>query len=283
MSELFASHTVAVITGAASGIGAAAARRFADRGMKLVLFDQDAAKLGTFASSLKGDVLAQAGDVSKMEDVEHLREAAYSAFGRVDILMNNAGIAGQSDEAWRGLDAWRRVIDVNLWGVINNIHAFTPAMLAQGGGCAVIITGSKQGITNPPGHPAYAVSKSGVKTLAEQLAYALRQEADGRVTAHLLVPGWTFTGMRRNAGGEKPEGAWTAEQVVDLMVARVIVGDFYIICPDNAVSAEVDAARIRWSAEDLAQNRPALSRWHPDWTERFEAFMAHQLRLNENR
>jgi NAD(P)-dependent dehydrogenase (short-subunit alcohol dehydrogenase family) len=156
-------------------------------------------------------------------------------------------------------------------------------MLAQDGPSAIINTGSKQGITNPPGHPAYAVTKAGIRTLTEQLSHALRQEADSRVTAHLLVPGWTFTGMSRNAGGVKPDGAWAAEQVVDLMIERVNASDFYIICPDNAVSAEVDAARIRWGTEDLVRNRPALSRWHSDWTVRFDAFVVRQLEKGSHR
>lgn len=212
------------------------------------------------------------GDVAQMIDIERLREEAFAAFGRVDLLMNNAAIAGQEDTSWGGIDAWRRVLDVNLWGVINGVHTFAPAMIAQDGPSAIINTGSKQGITNPPGHPAYAVAKAGVRTLTEQLAHALREETGTRVSAHLLVPGWTFTGMTGSTS--KPEGAWTAEQVVDLLVERVARGDFYILCPDNTVSPALDAARIRWSAEDLAQNRPALSRWHPDWKQRFEEFIA---------
>lgn len=276
MSDVFRSGAVAVITGAASGIGAAAARRFADRGMTLVLFDRDEATLSALASTLQVETQVLAGDVSIMADVERLRDLAYAAFGRVDVLMNNAGIAGQEDTSWGGLAAWRRVIDANLWGVVNGVHAFVPSLLQQGGDAVVVNTGSKQGITNPPGHPAYAVSKAGVRALTEQLAHALREEGDA-VNTHLLVPGWTHTGMSRAAPNEKPDGAWTAEQVVDLMIARVTAGDFYILCPDNAVSPALDAARIRWGAEDLAENRPALSRWHPDWQERFDRFVAAQL------
>jgi NAD(P)-dependent dehydrogenase (short-subunit alcohol dehydrogenase family) len=276
MTDVFRTGAVAVITGAASGIGAASARRFAATGMKLVLFDREETKLLDLARALDTDVRAVSGDVAKLDDIARLRDQAVAEFGRVDLLMNNAAIGGQDNASWTGIEAWRRVLDVNLWGVINGVHAFAPTMIGQNGPSAIINTGSKQGITNPPGNPAYAVAKAGVRTLTEQLAHELREKTGTRVSAHLLIPGWTFTGMSHSADGRKPDGAWTAEQVVDLMVERVIKGDFYILCPDNTVSPALDAARVRWSAEDLAQNRPALSRWHPDWKDRFEAFVREQ-------
>jgi len=276
MSGLFGNGAVAVITGGASGIGAAAARLLARRGMKLVLMDRDADRLRELENAIGGDVRVMSGDVAQLADLERLRDLAFDAFGRVDLLMNNAAVGGERDTAWGGIDAWRHILDVNLWGVINGVQAFTPAMIAQEGPSAIINTGSKQGITNPPGHPAYAVSKSGVKTMTEQLAHALRAETGDRVTAHLLIPGWTFTGMSPDPAGPKPDGAWSGEQVAQLMIDRVGAGDFYILCPDNQVSPEIDAARIRWAAGDLTDNRPALSRWHPDWTEKFNAFLAEQ-------
>jgi NAD(P)-dependent dehydrogenase (short-subunit alcohol dehydrogenase family) len=190
--------------------------------------------------------------------------------------MNNAAIGGAGSDNWSGIDAWRKILDVNLWGVVNGVQTFTPAMLEQGKRGAIINTGSKQGITNPPGSPAYAVAKAGVKTLTEQLAHGLR-EAGSQVTAHLLVPGWTYTGLTAALGGQRPAGAWTADQVVDRMVGAVEAGDFYVICPDNLVSSELDAARILWGAQDMTQNRPALSRWHPEWKSRFDDFVAHQV------
>jgi NAD(P)-dependent dehydrogenase (short-subunit alcohol dehydrogenase family) len=273
--SLFAPNAVAVITGAASGIGRAAAERFARSGMRLVLFDRDEGRLAELAKGLGPDVRYLAGDVSRFEDVERLRELAVGAFGRVDVLMNNAAIGGEGSDNWSGLDAWRNIMDVNLWGVVNGVHAFTPAMLKQGTRAAIINTGSKQGITNPPGFPAYAVAKAGVKTLTEQLAHGLRQEGS-QVTAHLLVPGWTFTGMTNARDGQQPAGSWSADQVVEMMIQGVDAGDFYIICPDGAVSPELDAARILWGASDMTENRPALSRWHPDWKSRFDAFVAAQ-------
>ena len=98
---------------------------------------------------------------------------------------------------WEHIDRWRRVLEVNLWGVINGVQTFTPPMLAQGTECAIVNTGSKQGITCPPGDTAYNVSKAGVKVLTEALAHSLRNEEGARITAHLLIPGSTFTAMTR--------------------------------------------------------------------------------------
>ncbi len=274
--SLFSRNNVAVITGAASGIGRAAAQRCAAAGMRLVLFDRDATTLAHLAQALPVEVRYLTGDVSRMEDVERLRDVAFESFGSVSVLMNNAAISGKGSDNWTGLDAWRRILEVNLWGVVHGVHAFTPRLLEQDSRSAIINTGSKQGITNPPGFPAYAVAKAGVRTLTEQLAHGLR-EANAPVTAHLLVPGWTFTGLTNAPDGRQPEGTWTADQVVERMIESVDAGDFYIICPDGTVSPELDAARILWGAQDMTENRPALSRWHPDWKSRFDTFLAKEL------
>lgn len=272
----FAPGKVAVITGAASGIGRAAAERFSGIGMRIVLFDRNAAGLAEVAGSLAAETKTIAGDVGQFADVERLRDAAFRAFGEVNVLMNNAAIGGEGSDNWNGLDAWRRILEVNFWGVVNGVHAFTPAMLEQGSRAAIINTGSKQGITNPPGFPAYAVSKAGVKTLTEQLAHGLL-ETGKPVSAHLLVPGWTYTGLTNAPDGKRPAGTWTADQVVERMIGAVEAGDFYVICPDGMVTPELDAARIRWGAEDMTENRPALSRWNPAWKDRFEAFVKKEL------
>lgn len=271
-AELFTSGKVAVITGAASGIGRAAAEEFAALGMRLVLFDREESSLVALAETLPTETRFLAGDVAKLADIEQLQKIAFDGFGPVSIVMNNAAIGGSGSDNWSGMDAWRNIIDVNLWGVVNGVHAFAPALLAQKQRAALINTGSKQGITNPPGYPAYAVAKAGVKTLTEQLAHGLRN-AGPHVTAHLLVPGWTYTGLTPSQDGKKPEGAWSASQVIERMISAVDAGDFYIICPDNAVTSEMDKARILWSAQDMTENRPALSRWHPDWQGHFEEFM----------
>lgn len=163
---------------------------------------------------------------------------------------------------------------VNLFGVLHGMQVFVPAMVAQGTPGLVVNTGSKQGITLPPGNSAYNVSKAGVKALTESLAHELRNMPGCQITAHLLVPGFTFTGLTR--AEEKPDAAWSAEQVVDFLVERTSAGDFYVICPDNAVSRDVDNRRMAWAIGDIIENRPALSRWHPDFKEKFEAFMKAQ-------
>ena len=267
---------VAVITGAASGIGLAAARRFAALGMRIVLADLggdalDRAREASPPGAAGGP--AAPTDVSRLEDVQALKDAAYSAFGEVALLMNNAGTA-PGGGPYEHIDRWRRVLEVNLWGVINGVQTFSPAMLAQCTDCAIVNTGSKQGITCPPGDTAYNVSKAGVKVLTEALAHSLRNEPGARISAHLLVPGSTFTGMTRGNHTEKPPGAWTPDQVIDLLLDGMAGCDFYIICPDNEVTRDVDNRRILWAAQDITENRPPLSRWHKDYKAAFERFLA---------
>jgi NAD(P)-dependent dehydrogenase (short-subunit alcohol dehydrogenase family) len=270
----------AVITGAASGIGLAAARRFAGLGLNVVMADRDEAALARVQGEVAAAAVDGAGllafpcDVADFNQVKRLCEAAFQRFSDVAVLMNNAGVSG-GGHAFENPDGWRRVMGVNLGGVINGVHAFTAAMIGQGRPAVIVNTGSKQGITAPPGDTAYNVSKAAIKTLTEGLQHTLRNTPGCQVSAHLLVPGFTFTGMTRRAA-EKPPAAWTAEQVVDFMLERLAAGDFYILCPDNDVSREIDNRRIAWAAGDLIENRPALSRWHPDWQEAFAAFMAKE-------
>jgi NAD(P)-dependent dehydrogenase (short-subunit alcohol dehydrogenase family) len=264
---------VAVITGAASGIGLAAARRFASLGMKLCLADLSADALARAAAEIDAkDVLTVPTDVSKLESVQALKDKAYAAFGEVAVLMNNAGTA-PGGGPWDHIDRWKRVLDVNLWGVIHGVQTFTPAMLAQKTAGAIVSTGSKQGITCPPGDTAYNVSKAGVKVLTEALAHSLRNEEGNRISAHLLIPGSTFTGMTARGRSEKPPGAWTPDQVIDMLVEGMARGDFYILCPDNEVTREIDNRRIVWAAQDITQNRPPLSRWHADYKDAFDKFL----------
>ena len=259
--------SVAVVTGGASGIGLAAAARLTRMGLRVCIADLDAERLEQAAAAIAdtggGAVMTHRTDVSRREDVVGLQSAVLERFGRVDVLMNNAGIQPGSAIFGDGL-AWSRVIDVNLWGIIHGAQVFGPGMIAAGRPGLIINTGSKQGITTPPGDPAYNVAKAGVKVFTEALQHELRNTEGCRVSAHLLIPGFVFTPLTANGRTERPAAAWTAEQTVDFMFDRLDAGDFYILCPDNDVPRSLDERRILWAAGDIVENRPPLSRWHPD-------------------
>ena len=265
------SGNVAVITGGADGIGFAAAHYYRSIGMDVCIADVDADKLEQARSKL-GEILTVVTDVSKQPSVHNLKERAYERYGRVDVLMNNAGVAMPCG-SWSEYEAWETVIDTNLWGVINGIHSFVPDMLEQGTPGLIINTGSKQGITTPPGNPAYNASKAAVKAVTEALQHTLRNTEGCHVSAHILVPGFTYTGMIKKFLPEKPDGAWTPEQVVAYMAESLAKGDFYILCPDNDTTRELDNKRIAWAMADLIENRPPLSRWHPDYQVQFDQFI----------
>ncbi|MEM9627984.1 MAG: SDR family NAD(P)-dependent oxidoreductase [Pseudomonadota bacterium] len=268
------SDSVAVITGGASGIGLATATKFAGLGMRLVIVDRAEDKLADTERALRAagaaDVMTSATDVSDRKQVEALEALVTERFGGVDILMNNAGIGGRSsclgDE-----DAWQSILGVNFQGALNGTQVFAPGMIARGRPGAIINTGSKQGITTPPGNPAYNVSKAALKAFTEALAHELRNTDSCSLTAHLLIPGFVFTGI--TGLPEKPPAAWTAEQTADFFIESMNRGDFYILCPDNDVPREIDEKRMAWAIGDIIKNRPALSRWHPDYADAFKAFI----------
>jgi NAD(P)-dependent dehydrogenase (short-subunit alcohol dehydrogenase family) len=268
-----AAGKLAVITGAADGIGLAAAHRLAGLGMTVVLSDIDADKLALARDVVGGNAVAIAADVSDRASVQALADQVAGMGTPVSVLMNNAG-TGRGGSALVNPDGWDRVIGTNLMGPLHGIQAFVPAMVAGDAPGLVINTGSKQGITQPPGDTAYNVSKSGLKSLTEGLAHTLREETGGRISAHLLIPGFTYTGMMKGHFAEKPAAAWTPEQVVDVMMQGLARGDFYLWCIDNETTRETDNRRVLWNVGDITENRPALSRWHPDYKQAFADWMA---------
>jgi len=269
----FATGEVAVVTGGASGIGYALASRLLGLGLKVVLADLGGDRLGEAAARLAagGEVLAVETDVASRPDVERLRDEVLGRWGPVSILVNNAAVSQNPGQPWDDGGAWEALLGVNLMGVLHGVQTFVPAMIDGDRPGVIINTGSKQGITSPPGNPAYNLSKAGVRSYTEALAYGLREATAGRVSAHLLIPGFTFTGMTGRP--DKPEAAWSADQVAGFALESIGRGDFYILCPDNDVDRATDEKRMRWAMDDIIANRPALSRWHPDYKAAFDAFM----------
>ena len=268
--------SVATITGGAAGIGFASALRFAQRGMAVVIVDNRDSLLTSAAEKLKTagarEVMTANTDVSDRPALEELEADIAQRFGGTDILMNNAGI--QPGSSLFGDDeTWHRILDVNLWGIINGSRVFAPRMIERGRPGAIVNTGSKQGITTPPGDPAYNVSKAGVKAFTEALEYELRNTAGNRVTAHLLIPGFVYTDLTKGDRTEKPAGAWTPDELADFFIERLNAGDFYILCPDNDVSRALDEKRMAWAIGDIIENRPPLSRWHPEYGDAFKEFV----------
>ncbi|WP_413710464.1 SDR family NAD(P)-dependent oxidoreductase [Rhizobium sp. Rhizsp82] len=277
IQEIFKKSNVAVITGGASGIGLAAAKHFAKAGMSVVIADLGQEKLAKARAELEAiageeHVLASETDVSDKAALEALERTVIQRFGRVHVLMNNAGI-GPETSIFSADAGWDNILGVNMMGVIHGTRTFGAAMAKHGEPGLIINTGSKQGITTPPGNPAYNVSKAAVKVFTEALEHELRNTEDSQISAHLLIPGFVFTGLTKGDRAEKPAAAWTPEQTVDFMVESLEKGDFYILCPDNDVARPVDERRMAWAIGDIIENRPPLSRWHKDYADKFKAYL----------
>jgi len=299
LSDVIAAGKVAVITGASSGIGLAISKRLAKAGMKVFMADVDTTELQAALPLVQAvaaaptDVTAVTTDVRDPKALDSLRDQAFAVDGTVSFLMNNAGTQLAGCGAVASLDDWHKTIDVNTWGPIHGCQSFVPAMQKSGAPGIIVNTGSKQGITMPPGNLAYNVSKAALKTYTEGLEHELRSAEGSRLSAALLVPGWVNTSImlkaQRDAAAAagkdfdpatvffheaKPQaGAWMPDQVVDFMLEELEKGRFYIMCPDNDVDRATDNLRMTWTMQDITQDRPPLSRWHPDYKDAFQAFM----------
>lgn len=275
MASVFKAGNTAVITGGASGIGLALAKKCLGHGMKVLVVDWDEETLGAVGKNAGGGITTLKADVSKPDDWARVKARVDADLGgRVNLLALNAGIGPTS--AWDDPASFQRIVDVNLFGVTHGIAALLPAVRSTAT-AAVVITGSKQGITNPPGNPAYNASKAAVRAVAEHLSFDLRNETG--LSVHLLVPGWTFTGLSGNRPGaakEKPEGAWWPEQVVDFLEAKMAEGKFWILCPDGQVTEELDRKRMLWGASDAIEGRPPLTRWRDEWKGKHQEWLDKQ-------
>tara|TARA_R110002110_G_scaffold30741_13_gene108788 strand:- start:386 stop:1258 length:873 start_codon:yes stop_codon:yes gene_type:complete len=278
---VLAAGRTAVITGGSAGIGLAVARRLSAAGMNIWLADCQPPTEGVvdeLRSAGAGEVTFRQVDVSCISDLVTLQQEVFAQTGEVGLLMNNAAVGGSRGQVWTSIESWTRLTSVNFLGVANGVCAFTQAMIDSRKPGIIINTGSKQGMTNPPGNPAYNAAKAAVISLTESLAHDLRGVTQGQISAHLLIPGFTYTSLIARHMPEKPDSAWLPEQVAEAMVSGILANDFYILCPDNEVTRKMDERRVLWDAGDIVENRPALSRWHPEYVEEFSVFMAHEGR-----
>jgi NAD(P)-dependent dehydrogenase (short-subunit alcohol dehydrogenase family) len=192
---------VAVITGAASGIGRALADRCVQEGMKVVLADLELEALTRAEASLKASgatVLAVRTDVSRARDVEALAQQTREAFGGVHLLCNNAGVGMEAALLETTIADWEWVIGVNLWGVIHGVRVFVPLMLAQDTECHIVNTASMAGLLSGAGLGAYKVTKHAVVTLSETLHHELA-ERRAKVKVSVLCPGVVNTRIMESA------------------------------------------------------------------------------------
>ncbi|KAI0872789.1 hypothetical protein GGS24DRAFT_422226 [Hypoxylon argillaceum] len=277
MSAVFSSLNKALITGGASGIGLALTKKCVGYGMRVLIADVDEKNLAAVKSTLGDNVSTIKVDVSKTEDWTAVKDKVVKDFGgTLNLVALNAGVGARTSFADADTSGFEKVLATNLFGVVNGIAALLPLVkaAAEGGGpAAVVVTGSKQGITNPPGNPAYNASKAAVKALAEHLAFDLAASHPS-ASVHLLVPGWTWTPLAGAAGGgEKPAAAWTPEQVVEYLEAKMAAGQFWVLCPDNDVTEAMDKRRMQWNTDDALLGRPPLSRWREEYKDEFKAWM----------
>jgi NAD(P)-dependent dehydrogenase (short-subunit alcohol dehydrogenase family) len=258
---------VAVVTGAASGIGLALAQRFAAARMKVVLADVEQAALADAARAVGAtgvETLAVRTDVSKAADVEALAARAVEAFGSVHVLCNNAGVA-ISGVAWtHTLSDWEWVLGVNLWGVIHGIRVFTPIMLAHGGEGHIVNTASMAGLTSIPGMSVYNVTKHGVVTLSETLHHELAM-LGSPLKVSVLCPGFVKTNILDSDRNRPAALADTAPEVLGRAEMDQAVRQL--------LAAGLPPARVAEVVFDAIRTERFYVFPHPEWTERIRARM----------
>jgi NAD(P)-dependent dehydrogenase (short-subunit alcohol dehydrogenase family) len=222
---------VAVITGGASGIGYALAERFAREGSKIVVADVEGGALERAAAALRAggaDVLAVQTDVSKREAIVNLLERTLAAYGRANILCNNAGIQ-LAGPTWQiSAREWEWILGVNLWGVIHGVGVFVPRMLEQGDECHIVNTSSASGLLSVPMMSAYQVTKHAVVTLSESLSMELAQQ-QAKIGVSVLCPAFVQTNLHeaeRNRPHGEDESGMTADMraMIKQAVTALVTG-----------------------------------------------------------
>jgi NAD(P)-dependent dehydrogenase (short-subunit alcohol dehydrogenase family) len=238
---------VAVVTGAASGIGRGLARHAAREGMRVVLADVEAGALDEAAAEVAGlgaETLAVRTDVSREPDVQALAAAAYERFGAVHLLCNNAGVF-QAGVVWQRTQAdWDWVVGVNVWGILHAIRAFVPRLLEHGGDAHIVNTASMAGLISVAYSGPYVVSKFAAAALTECLAHDLRAQG-APIGVSCLVPGLVDTRIAdstRNRPDEPPSEVTAPDHhfVAQVLREQTTTGGRH---PDEVAAIVFDAVR----------------------------------------
>jgi NAD(P)-dependent dehydrogenase (short-subunit alcohol dehydrogenase family) len=269
---------VAVITGAASGIGRGIAERCVNEGMKVVLGDINDANLAKAETELKGlggTVLGVRTDVSKRNDVEQLANRTLDAFGQVHLLFNNAGI-GAGGSPWEATwNDWEWAIGVNLWGVIHGVKVFTPLMLAQNVECHIVNTASAAGLVVGGASAPYSVTKHGVVALSESLYLALQRQG-GLVKASVLCPGLVRTNI---VNAEQNRPASLKNEPVEMSPEMRAGLNFF----KAAIEAAMPPLQVADIVFEAIKNEQFYILTHPEWMEVIRMRTDNLLRMENPR
>jgi len=265
---------VAVITGAASGIGRAIAERCVSEGMKVVLADVEEASLAKAVAELEalgGTVRGVRTDVSRRSDVEHLARQALDAYGQVHLLFNNAGVAAGGAPWEATWNDWEWIIGVNLWGVIHGVKVFTPLMMAQNAECHIVNTSSAAGLVVGNGSAPYAVTKHAVVALSECLYLSLQQR-NSMVKVSVLCPGLVHTNID---SGERNRPAELRNEPVEI-TPQMQTG---LAAFKAALEASMSPVRVADVVFEAIQNEQFYVLPHPEWMEAVQLRTDNLLRM----